>query len=148
MPTGYKIKRSISINTPSIVVWDILTNPKKIRNWLNGSNVTTDWKPGSPIIFQGEYEGTPYKDKGIVKQFKRERILQYLYWSGFSGLPDKEENYQLVTIEIDIEEDSLKLTASQSNLPSKQNQEHAEHNWGIALEKIRKMAEEEYAHSY
>jgi hypothetical protein len=31
-----------------------------------GSEVTTDWKPGSPITWKGEFEGRAYEDKGEV----------------------------------------------------------------------------------
>ena len=46
---------------------------------------------GSPLIFQGEWEGKSYQDKGNILASEPGKLLQYNYWSGFSGLEDVEE---------------------------------------------------------
>lgn len=33
-----------------------------------GTTVTTDWKVGSPIQYEGEFNGKKYKDKGEIKE--------------------------------------------------------------------------------
>ena len=45
-------------------VWDALTDPDQIKQYMFGSQVETDWRPGSPIVWKGEYEGKQYEDKG------------------------------------------------------------------------------------
>ena len=59
---------TVSINAGLKEVWDALVNPDKIAEYLYGTQTITDWKVGSEIIFQGQYEGWDYKDKGIVKE--------------------------------------------------------------------------------
>ena len=88
---------NINIQSTPSKVWDVLTNPEKIKEYLFGTEVLTDWNIGSPIVFQGEYNGQQYKDKGNVIENKKNELLKYDYWSGFSGLEDKPENYSLVT---------------------------------------------------
>src|SRR5690625_7173321 len=84
----------------------MLTNTVKIKEDLFGTEVITDWEIGSPIIFQGEYDGQQYKDKGNVIENKKNELLKYDYWSGFSGLEDKPENYSLVTYKIENLDDN------------------------------------------
>ena len=58
--------QSIKINTKAEKVWRILTDPEKIKIYLFGTETTTVWNVGSPILFQGDYNGQRYKDKGTV----------------------------------------------------------------------------------
>lgn len=75
--------------------------PEKIKVYLFGTETITDWKIGSPIIFQGEYDGHKYKDKGNVLENVKNETLKYDYWSKFSGLEDKPDNYSIVTYHIE-----------------------------------------------
>ncbi len=108
-----KVKKTIEINADTSQVWDALTNPKKIKQYLFGTETISDWKVGSTIIFQGEYQGQKYKDKGKILDIKEGQLLQYAYWSGFSGLEDKEENYSKVTYKLNRKEPSTILTLTQ-----------------------------------
>ena len=66
-----------------------------------GTETITDWKIGNPIIFQGEYDGHKYKDKGNVLENIENETLKYDYWSGFSGLEDIPDNYSIITYHIE-----------------------------------------------
>ena len=88
---------SISIDAPAAAVWKAITTPALIKKYLMGTEVTSDWKVGSPIAYKGEYEGKAYQDKGMIKKIKPEKILQSTYWSSMGGKEDKPENYNLVT---------------------------------------------------
>ena len=48
------VSESIEINTEPDKVWEALTNPEIIKEYLFGTQTITDWKVGSDIIFQGE----------------------------------------------------------------------------------------------
>ena len=50
-------------------VWQALTDPALIGKYMFGTHVETDWKPGSPIVWKGEYEGKRYEDKGEIIDF-------------------------------------------------------------------------------
>ena len=138
-----KITRSISINAPIAKVWDALTNPAVIKIYLFGTELTTDWKEGSQIIFKGNWHGTPYTDKGKVLSFEKNRLLRYSYWSSVLGLPDKEENHTITTYALTEEKGKTLLTASQDNLGSqpKEVQEHAQAYWEGMLKSIKDLLE-------
>ena len=110
MNKNLTVIKSIEINADLQTVWDALINSEKIKLYLFGTETISDWKVGSPIIFQGEYQGQQYKDKGNILDIKQEHILQYDYWSSFSGLEDKPENYSLVTYKLDYANNKTTLT--------------------------------------
>lgn len=57
---------SISINAAPSKVWDALLDPEAIKQFMFDTDVVTDWKTGSPIVWRGEWQGNPYEDKGVV----------------------------------------------------------------------------------
>ncbi|HEY5584194.1 MAG TPA: SRPBCC domain-containing protein [Ruminiclostridium sp.] len=59
--------KSIEINAEPSRVWDVLTDPKIISEYLYGTETITDWKVESEIIFQGEFKGQKYRDMGVIK---------------------------------------------------------------------------------
>ena len=70
---------SISLDATPSKVWEALTNPKLIKQYMFGTDVTSDWKEGNPITWKGEYEGKLYKDKGVIKKIEANKILQHTY---------------------------------------------------------------------
>lgn len=143
MNRNLKVSKSIEINTNSETVWDALTNPEKIKVYLFGTETITDWKIGSPIIFQGEYDGHKYKDKGNVLLKIPNETLRYNYWSGFSGLEDKPDNYSIVTYHINkISENQVRLTWTQEGFANEEGQQHSENTLYGMLEQIKQLVEE------
>jgi uncharacterized protein YndB with AHSA1/START domain len=71
-------KSSITINAPINKVWQALTDPAMIKEYLFGTTTITDWKKGSPISYEGEWEGKKYKDKGAIIDIVPEKLLHYL----------------------------------------------------------------------
>ena len=102
MNHNLSVSESVIINADVKKVWDALTNPVKIKDYLYGTETVTDWKIGSSIVFQGEYEGHKYKDHGVIVENKLHEVLSYSYWSGFTGLEDKPENYSNITYTLNV----------------------------------------------
>jgi tRNA-Thr(GGU) m(6)t(6)A37 methyltransferase TsaA len=136
-------KVSITLNAPAEKVWDHLTKHELIKKYFFGTEVETDWKPGSPIYFRGAWEGKKYEDKGKILEFIPHQRIAYLYWSSFSGLPDRPENYQTITFELGSEQDKTVLRVSQNC--SDEKKEHCESNWGMVLAGLKKQVELESA---
>lgn len=135
--------KSIEINAEPNKVWDVLTNTEKIKIFLFGTETITDWKVGSSIIFQGEYNGQEYKDKGNVLENIQNKTLKYSYWSAFSGLNDKPENYSIVTYVIEkLNEYKVKFTWTQKGFANEDGKCHTEQGLEGMLEQIKNIAEE------
>ncbi len=138
------VSSSIEINTEPSKIWEALINPEIIKEYLFGTKTITDWKIGSGIIFQGEYQGQKYQDKGIIKEFKLNKKISYSYWSGFTGLDDKPENYSLITYDLEIIKDKkTKLTWTQKGFANERGYEHSKNGLKDLLAKIKAIAERE-----
>jgi uncharacterized protein YndB with AHSA1/START domain len=132
---------STLVNSRASKVWEALTDPNKVRQYLFGTNMKTDWKEGSTISYEGEYEGKTYQDKGVVKKFRPEQELQTTYWSSMSGKEDSPENYNTLTYILEKEGSGIRLTVMQDNINSEKEKEHLKENWNKVLAKIKEIAE-------
>ncbi len=66
MNKKFTAKASTTIHAPASNVWDAITKPELIKQYMFGTDVITDWKVGHPIIYRGEWQGKPFEDKGKV----------------------------------------------------------------------------------
>ncbi len=134
-------KASIYINAPVGKVWDALTNPEVIRQYMFGTNVISDWKKGSPIIWKGEWGGKKYEDKGVILKLEPERLIQYSHFSPLSGQQDLPENYHTVAIELSGKGKQTLVSLLQDNNATEEAREHSEKNWKIMLDGLKKLLE-------
>lgn len=78
----FVVKKSISIHAPAEVVWDALTNPEKTKKYFFNCKVFSDWKVGSPIVFQGRmFLLIPVKLEGVITEVKPNKLLRYKLFS-------------------------------------------------------------------
>jgi uncharacterized protein YndB with AHSA1/START domain len=134
-------KATTTINAPAAKVWDALTKPEQIKQYMFGTQVTTDWRVGSPITYKGEWKGKAYEDKGKVLEIEPRKRLVSTFWSSLAGLPDTPENYKTVSYELAPEGDRTKLTITQDNNASKEEASEAEQNWRMVLDGIKQLVE-------
>jgi len=142
MTRGFEAINSVTIDAPKGEVWDALTNPAKVKQYLHGTEMSTDWREGSPIFWRGEWKGKPYEDKGKVLEVKAQRLIKYTHWSPLGGSEDKPENYHTVTYELAGDDRKTTLTLTQDNNPTKDEAEKmARDNWGPVLQGLKETAE-------
>jgi uncharacterized protein YndB with AHSA1/START domain len=132
---------SILINASQEKVWQALTKPEMVKQYLFGTDMKTTWKVGDPIIYSGMWQGKPYEDKGIVKEFSPMSKIVTLYWSPGFGVPDLPENYRTVTYEVTPTKDGSKVTITQANCKNKEEAEHSSQNWTMVLGLMKKILE-------
>ena len=141
MRNNLTAKASIDINAPVSKVWEALTNPSMIKKYLFGTDTITDWKVGSPITFQGQWEGKSYQDKGTILANEKEKLLSYSYWSSMSSLPDLPENYANVAFQLQPKAGVTNLSLTQDNCPTEESRKHSEDNWNMVLKSIKELVE-------
>lgn len=134
-------KASATIDAPPAKVWDALVDPASIQQYMFGTNVTSDFREGSPITWKGEWQGRAYEDKGTIRRVERERLLQYTHFSPLAGLPDAPENYHTVTIELSGDGSRTNVALSQDNNRTDEAREHSEKNWKMMLDGLKKFVE-------
>jgi uncharacterized protein YndB with AHSA1/START domain len=141
MNKGLIANASTTINAPSAELWQALVTPAAIKEYMFGTTVTSDWVVGSPIVWEGEWQGRAYEDKGIILQVVPERVLEYSHFSPLAGVPDVPENYHIVTVELSPDGERTRVTLSQDNNPTEQARENSEKNWGMMLAALKQFLE-------
>lgn len=141
MTFGRIVSKSININASSSKVWEALTNPNLMKQWMMDAEIEikTNWEPGSPIIISGKMNGH-FEYKGTILQFEPEKILRYNSWTKISRLPDLPENYSVIEFRL-TEGNQTELTVIQSNLIAEAAYEHANFYWTSALNVLKHIAE-------
>ena len=74
---------STTIDATADRVWRALTDTDEVREWFFGTEQRSDWEPGSPITWSGDYDG-----RGLGRQ-----VAQFVwgtaqnYIKGYLGKP-------------------------------------------------------------
>jgi len=135
--------KSIVIHVNPEKIWEALTNPALISQYLFGATTITNWQPSSEILFKISFENNEFIDKGLVIENIQNKTLQYRYWSGFCGLEDQPENYSIVSYNIEkIENDKCKLTWTQTGFVDEQSRTSSENALVNILAQIKSIAEQ------
>lgn len=137
------VKRSVIISALAPEVWQAITDPETIKQYLFGAAVKTDWKEGSPIIFSGIWKEKEYEDKGQIISVEKEKRIEYTHWSSLWNTEDIPENYFTVMYELEERENDTILTITQFGTMSDTSYEHSAQNWECVLQKIKDLVEKE-----
>ena len=143
METKYIARSRKIIHAPLKKVWDALVDPEKIKQYMFGTDVISDWEKGSSITWKGEWKGKAYEDKGEILQLDKLKKLQYSHYSPRSGKPDLPENYHIITITLSEFElhIGVEVELTQDNNNTEEEQKHSEENWNMMLEGLKKFLE-------
>jgi uncharacterized protein YndB with AHSA1/START domain len=136
-------RSSVTVSAPPARVWEALVTPAQIKQYMFGSDVASDFRPGSPITWKGEWEGKAYQDHGVIKRADRGRTLEYTHFSPLAGKPDLPENHHTVTIELSSEGKGTRVTLFQDNNASEEERAHSEKNWEGMLAGLKRLVERE-----
>ena len=108
------VQNTIVINASAGKVWDALVNPAQTKKYMFGCETVSDWKVGSSLLWQGDYEGkTMVFVKGYIKEIQANKILKYAVIDPNAAMPDIPENYLNVTYELSEQNGQTILTVSQ-----------------------------------
>ena len=137
-----EVTGSIDVNAGAARVWEALTKPEIIREYLFGAETITDWNVGSEIAFQGDYNGQKYRDHGVILENVFHEKISYSYWSGFTGLEDKPENYSIVTYSVKPKGENLtELSWTMKGYANEDGYNHSKNGMKAFLEQIKGIIE-------
>ena len=139
-----QVQVSVTIQASAKAVWDTLTRPELVKQFLFGTEMKAEWKVGGRITYSGEWEGKPYEDHGTILALDPQHKLVCTYWSAAFG-DDIPENYQTLTYTLTPLDTSAqpttRLEITQDNVASEESREHSQNNWQFVAEKLREVAE-------
>lgn len=135
-----------SISATADKVWDAITNPDKIEQYMFGSRCESDWKPGSKtdfVITQDGKETTIVK--GEVIRSEPNKLLEHTLFPAGSGIEDTLENYIVIIYELDSDGETTDLTITQKGYKYVENGLEryidTQKGWKVALPKLKEVAE-------
>jgi len=135
-------EHSIIINATPATIWHVLTDPDKIRVYMFGSEVDTNWNPGSAVTFSRKWDGLLFVDKGKILEYEPEKILKFSYWSSQEGYEDIPENYSVITYTIRRKEDiTCEFTYRRDKIPLEKERANQEKYLPVLMGGIKKLAE-------
>lgn len=146
-----EVKNEIEINASIERVWDALVNPEQTKKYMFGCVTISDWKPGSALLWQGEYEGkTMVFVKGTVLEISVPHKLVYTVIDpNNTEIADVPENYLQVHYQLDTLGQRTRLKVTQSGFETaargKERYEETYNNgigWQPILEQIKSICEQ------
>ena len=143
------VKNEITINASALKVWDALTNPAQTKKYMFGCEAISDWKPGSPLLWKGVWEGKEMVFvKGTIVKIEPGKFLAYTTIDPNSTIEDIPENYLTVTYSLSEKNGQTIFTVTQGNYATvaegEKRYKEAYNNgegWNPILVEIKKLVE-------
>ena len=117
MSTPLVVKSEITIEAPIEKVWEALTKPEWTKQYMFGCEAISDWKPGSPLLWKGVFNGVDMVAvKGHIISIDPGNSLVYTTIDPNNpAIPDLPENYLTVTYHLKEQEGKTYFTATQGD---------------------------------
>jgi uncharacterized protein YndB with AHSA1/START domain len=128
-----------TIDAPIQAVWIALTSTEKHSAMMFGAKVETDWSPGSPITWSGEWQGRSFTDRGEITTVEEPTRLAVTHFSAMSGQEDRPEHYHALEWRLEPIGSRTRVTILQDNNPSAEAAAHAEANWAASLDLLAEL---------
>ena len=139
--TGYEATARVDVEAAPDRVWEAITDPEQIAQYMMGSRVDTDWEVGSPITWSGEMDGKSYQDKGEVLEVDPGRRLTVTHYSPLMGQEDTPENYHTVSYDLAPSDDGTTVSLTQDGCTSEAEAEQFSQNWQGMLDGLKALVE-------
>ncbi|MEO8067838.1 MAG: SRPBCC family protein [Flavobacteriales bacterium] len=136
MNNGTIASVAVTIHAPIGKVWTALVDPEQIKQYMFGSEVISDWKEGSAIVWKGEWKGKPFEDRGTVVTVQEPKLLRYEHASGDANGED-----HMVTIELKEQGDTTQVLLIQDNNANDEARLESEKNWNTMLAGMKQLLE-------
>ena len=144
MAESFVARESMTINASRAKVWDALVNPETIKQYLPVTDVISEWKEDSPIVWTSDFQGKPFEVRGTILRLEAERLLEYNHSRPIfrsSGATHSSDNYQRVTIELRDEGSQTHLSVTEQGNRSTRELEHSAGGWRLALNNLKASLE-------
>ena len=139
--TGSIARAQTEVAADARRVWEALTDPDQVAQYMMGSRVETDWQVGSSITWAGEMDGKPYQDKGEVLRADPGWLLEVTHYSPLMGQEDRPENYHTVRYELAQSDTGTVVTLTQDGCTDEEQAEQFSQSWQGMLDGMKELVE-------
>ena len=133
---GFIARADIEVDASAEKVWSTITDHASDVNF--GADVESDWKPGSPVVWRGEWEGKPFEDRGEVVEAVAPHRLVLTHVSGDAG----EAPLHRLTYELSGSGAGTHVEFWQDGNATEGAASESEKNWRRHLEAVKERAEQ------
>ncbi|MEO8830637.1 SRPBCC family protein [Lapillicoccus sp.] len=108
---------------------------------MMGSVVETDWQPGSPITWSGEWKGKPYQDKGEIVAVDEPDRLELTHYSPLTGQDDVPESYHTLVYTLEDRDGGTQVSVTQDNNADQDEADRNSQAWTQMLDGLKQTVE-------
>lgn len=139
------ISKSILINSPASTVWEHLTIPSLMKEWMLDTDaeleIISEWRVGSSIIMKGAMHDINFENKGTILKYDTGKTFEYSHLSSISQLPEVPENFCILTFTLSPVGTATALNLTITNFPTDSIYKHMEFYWRTVIEILKKQLE-------
>ena len=144
MPGTFVARVAVTIGASGAKVWDALVNPETIKQYMPVTDVVSEWREGSALLWKSEFQGKPFEVTGTVLRVESERLLEYdhsrpIFRSARASRAPV--TYQRVTIELSDEGTQTHISVTQRDNTTERELAHSEGGWRLALGNLKALLE-------
>jgi len=132
---------TLTINAPVQKVWDTLTKPELVKLWQFGSDLFTNWEPGSPIRFSTAWDDKVFEQWGTVLEMKPNELIRYNLFAPAPGREDKPANYFIMNYVLTSNNEKTNLEIIQEDNRPNAVQEEPQGEENPVLKGLKELAE-------
>jgi len=144
MTDSFAAHVSMTINASRAKVWDALVTPGTIKQYRPVTDVVSEWREGSPIVWRSEFQSKPFEIRGTVLRLESGRLLEYDHSRPIfrpSGDGRALVTYQRVTIELSDEGPQTRVSVTERDNKTERELAHSEGGWRLALSNMKALLE-------
>jgi uncharacterized protein YndB with AHSA1/START domain len=141
-----KVKKTITLNAEVAKVWEALTKPEWTKKYMFGTEVISDWKVGSPILWKGTLQGEgKILVKGSIEKIEAGKLLQFTTFDPNAKYTDVPSNYVQATYELTPKLGKTVLSITQGDYArvedGKKRFTDADGGWNQTLNALKALVE-------
>jgi len=143
MAETFVARVSMTIGAPSSKVWDALIDPEKIKQYILASDVVSEWREGSSIVWKSEFQGKPFEIHGTILRLEPQRLLEFDQSRPIFRASQviRSSDYHRVTIELADEGARTHLSLIEHGNATEQELAHSQGGWQLALGNMKALLE-------
>jgi uncharacterized protein YndB with AHSA1/START domain len=143
MAETFVARVSLTIDAPRAKVWDALIDPEKIKQYILASDVVSQWREGSSIVWKSEFNGKPFEINGTILRLEPQRLLEFdqsrpIFRASQVVRPS---NYHRVTIELSDDGVQTRLSLIERGNATERERAHSQGGWQLALGNMKALLE-------
>jgi len=134
----FTIEKEVKISAPIGDVFDSITDSGEIVKYFPLKSVESEWKEGKEVLYNGEVNGAPFTDYGVIEEISPPTVYRYRYWSDNHGTERTEDNHLVIEYALSDSPEGTTVHVTQSNIKSKELYEMMESQvWGYLLGSLK-----------